>query len=122
MKNLLADDVNAYHDFVVASYREDQPTFADRWALLEREHYDLVLLDLMLPDGSGEDLLPQLNTSDRGCIPVIIFSADDISPDLAGKVAATLVKSRTSNESLAETIQELIRASSLAGGSIQTAA
>jgi DNA-binding response OmpR family regulator/nitrogen-specific signal transduction histidine kinase len=91
-------------------------------ALLEREHYDLVLLDLMLPDGSGGDLLPQLNTSNRGCIPAIIFSADDISPELASKVSATLVKSRTSNESLAETIQGLIRASGLAGESVETAA
>jgi len=93
-------------------------------ALLEREHYDLILLDLMLPDGSGEDLLPQLNTANHGCIPAIIFSADEISSDLAGKVAATLVKSRTSNESLAETIHGLIRASGLAAAdeSVETAA
>jgi lysophospholipase L1-like esterase len=41
LAKLLARDVHAYHAYVVDSYREDHPTFATRWALLERQLADL---------------------------------------------------------------------------------
>jgi len=40
-------------------------TLKEAKTLLERETFDLVLLDLMLPDGDGEDLLPFL----KGLVP-----------------------------------------------------
>ncbi len=42
-------------------------------ALLARDDYDLVLLDLMLPDGNGLDLLKQYRQRSRR--PVIMFTA-----------------------------------------------
>ena len=38
-------------------------------------------------------------------MPVIIFSVKDVAGDVARSVAATLVKSRTSNETLLSTIR-----------------
>lgn len=52
-----------------------QPSFSGTEALLylERQEWDLVLLDLMLPGKSGEELLPVLR--ERSDVPIIIISA-----------------------------------------------
>lgn len=75
--------------------------------LLERERFDLVILDPALPDGDGTELLPLLR-HDSTQIPVVIFSARDEAPTLVHQVNAALVKSRTSNEQLLRTITQLI--------------
>lgn len=43
--------------------------------LIEKENYDLVLLDLCLPDGSGYDICKKVK--DKGDIPVIFLTAVD---------------------------------------------
>ncbi|MDH5518217.1 MAG: PAS domain S-box protein [Gammaproteobacteria bacterium] len=75
---------------------------------LEQEKFDLVLLDIGLPDGSGLDLLELI---EQLAIPprVVIFSAYDVGDEYADKVSAVLVKSRTNNSRLAEVINDLIR-------------
>jgi len=75
---------------------------------LKYEDFDLVILDLDLPDGSGLELLPTLYYAFGSPIPVVIFSAQDIAMDSIHQVAATLVKSRTSNQGLLDTITALI--------------
>jgi len=40
--------------------------------LIRRRHYDLVLLDVMLPDGSGIDLIDPIHERDRDTICIII--------------------------------------------------
>jgi DNA-binding response OmpR family regulator len=74
---------------------------------LAREDFDLVILDLGLPDGSGVSLLPLLARSTPQ-VPVVVFSAREVDADMARGVAATLVKSKTSNELLIDTIQTTI--------------
>jgi DNA-binding response OmpR family regulator len=76
---------------------------------LEEEVYDLVILDLTLPDGSGLDLVPYLTRPSGQVIPVVLFSAREVTADVARRVDAALVKTRTSNEQLLETITALIR-------------
>ncbi len=71
----------------------------------DREAIDLVLLDLALGDGRGEELLPDLKKTDGQCIPVVAFSANDLDRGTAtDRVLAVLEKSRTSNEALAASI------------------
>ncbi|MDB5365886.1 MAG: sensor hybrid histidine kinase [Rhodospirillales bacterium] len=77
-------------------------------ALLLANRYDLVLLDITLRDGSGLELLPLLNGGTEST-PVIIFSADEMPRDISRAVTAALVKSHTSNELLARTIETLIQ-------------
>lgn len=77
-------------------------------ALLERETFNLIILDLSLPDGSGLDLLPLLDSSSRQPIPVMIFSAREVGREAAHKVTRALVKSRTSNQELLNAIKLLI--------------
>ena len=77
---------------------------------LERESFDLIILDLALPDGNGLDLLPVLQ-SQSSPLPVVVFSVQDVEVEVTQKVAASLVKSRTSNRELLETIKSLIQQS-----------
>jgi PAS domain S-box-containing protein len=74
---------------------------------LKRGNFDLVILDLTLPDGSGLDLLPLRDDSNRD-IPAIIFSAQEADGELAARVSAALVKSRASIDELVSNIKLLI--------------
>jgi len=70
--------------------------------------YDLVILDLMLPDGSGATLLPKL-ASKTPPVPVVVFSALDRTEDLGNSVDASLVKSKTSNHDLVQAIELILQ-------------
>ncbi|WBO23013.1 response regulator [Sphingomonas abietis] len=75
---------------------------------LDRATPDIVILDIVLPDGSGLDLLPDLLRADGTAIPTIIYSAKDVVPETRGQVDAVLVKSRRSLPNLAQTIRRLL--------------
>jgi DNA-binding response OmpR family regulator len=80
-------------------------TLADaRAKLANGMHYDLVLLDLTLPDGDGADLLPLIPPD----MPVVIFSARDVPQDISRRVSSALTKSQTSNEALFRSITAII--------------
>jgi PAS domain S-box-containing protein len=68
----------------------------------------LVILDLMLGDGSGLSLLPDLNEPDGQPIPVLIFSAHDTDSSVLSRVAAVLTKSKTTLPGLAEAVRRLV--------------
>ena len=74
---------------------------------ITQQEFDLVLLDIGLPDGSGLDLLPLLEAKAKPP-KVVIFSAYEVSPKYAEKVSAALVKSQTDNTALTHTIINLI--------------
>lgn len=82
---------------------------AEARSLLAQFRYDLVILDLDLPDGSGKELLPLLRSA-MPPIPVMVFSVYEIGAEEAGEVDAALVKSRTDNVELLATIKRLIGA------------
>ena len=77
-------------------------------SILQKEEFDLVILDLGLPDGAGEELMPLLNREGAKSTPVIVFSAKDISAHAIENIRATLIKSRTTNETLLQTIRAII--------------
>ncbi|MER2508423.1 response regulator transcription factor [Amaricoccus sp.] len=60
---------------------------ADARACVETVAYDLVLLDLVLPDGSGIDFLRHLRAEDRS-VPLIILTARDRITDRIGGLNA----------------------------------
>ncbi|MBF0472034.1 MAG: response regulator, partial [Gammaproteobacteria bacterium] len=72
------------------------------------ELYDLIILDLSLPDGAGEDLIPFTKETLNHETPVIVFSASELSSEKLEDVRAALVKSKTSNEQLAARIRKAI--------------
>ena len=76
-----------------------------------RTEFDLVILDLMLPDGVVEDLLPRLKGPGRSPTPVIVFSSKEVSRETADGIRAALVKSQTSNDELLQVIHSAITTS-----------
>jgi len=74
-----------------------------RQRLLETE-FDLVILDLTLPDGSGLELLHELL---ERC-PVVVFSGQAVSAEINGQVAAVLNKSVDGSEQLISVIEHIL--------------
>jgi DNA-binding response OmpR family regulator len=82
-------------------------TLTEARQLLERCRYDLVILDLTLPDGSGQELLPVLNGATPP-IAVMVYSAREMEREEIRNVASVLVKSRTSDAQLLATIKRFV--------------
>lgn len=80
-------------------------TLHEAQQLLAQEKFDLVLLDLALPDGSGVELLPSLAKLN---IPVIVFSAHELPKDYIQYVTTILTKSRTTDNELLAAIKAAI--------------
>lgn len=104
------------HDIVrvVAAVMGDEAEMVPARSLAEARatlaadpRFALVIVDVGLPDGSGLDLLGELRHLPKPP-PVLIFSASDYDPGTARHVAASLVKSRTENRELHDTIRHLI--------------
>jgi len=105
------DDADLFH--VVKSVAgqfvelEQANSIAAAWRMLELRQYELVILDIDLPDGSGFDLLPLLKEA-GSTVPVLLFSASEVDLEEAKQFDAVMVKSRTSNDKLLEVIKRLI--------------
>jgi PAS domain S-box-containing protein len=66
--------------------------------------YELLILDICLPDGSGLELLDEL----KDYCPVVIFSGEEPGRGISQKVAASLTKSRTDNAQLLKTVRHVL--------------
>jgi len=79
-KILVVEDEPAIAESIAYSLRRDgfTVTIAPTLAVAEREaaHADLVVLDLMLPDGSGFDLIGQIRRSKRSTAVIVLSSRD----------------------------------------------
>ncbi len=72
---------------------------------LANSTYDLIIVDISLPDGSGLELLDEIG---RDC-PIVLFSGQETSAEINEKVNATLTKSLTSNDELMDTVKRLLK-------------
>jgi PAS domain S-box-containing protein len=84
-------------------------TLAEAEAHLLEKRFNLVILDLDLPDGSGLELLERLKSYPGGPVPVLILSASETDNGVRSRVESALVKSRLSEERIVETILAQIR-------------
>lgn len=78
-------------------------TLAEARAELAKRHHQLVVLDLMLPDGDGADLIDELAAS-RPPIRVIVFSAREAPLPESKAILRQIVKSRQGDADLAALI------------------
>lgn len=79
-------------------------TLAAARVCFDKGQYDLVILDMSLPDGNGCELLSDLSEN----VSVIIFSGEDVIADIADQVAVALTKARVSNDQLIATVRRVL--------------
>lgn len=89
---LCIEDSKEYQIYLASILKEHSLVFVEsvqaavRVTESGRDHFELILLDVSLPDGNGIKILPQLKDSLLPAIvPVIVLSADN---DILTKVAA----------------------------------
>lgn len=80
-------------------------TLTDALTKLAEHAYNLVIIDISLPDGSGLELLAHI---ELGC-PIVIFSGQESSAEISKKVDATLTKSISSNDEIMATVKRLLK-------------
>jgi len=86
---------------------EHAASLSDARTRLAMQHYDVVILDLTLPDGSGWELLALIRAQ-RPEPLVIILSGTELSHAEAGKVEAALLKSHVSPRALLDALNSRI--------------
>lgn len=90
MRVLLVEDTQALGQAVQEQIADDGHAvdwvqrLAHAEASLRSTRYDLILLDLMLPDGSGIDFLRQRRAAGDGTPVIILTARDQISDRIAG--------------------------------------
>lgn len=75
--------------------------------LLQSQIFDLVILDIGLPDGSGLELLPELATR-QPQTPVVIWSAQELNQQQRHQVDLVLAKSRVDLPTLLQQLKNLL--------------
>ncbi len=83
-------------------------TLGEARARVMLEHFDVVILDLNLPDGSGWDLLPDIRLRQPDA-RVVILSGTDMTADESRKVEAVLLKSQVSPRELLDALSTRIQ-------------
>lgn len=81
-------------------------TLKEAQSLVKDIHYDLIIIDFTLPDGSGSELIGQL-AKQAPTIPVIVFSAHEIANTMVN-VKQTFMKGRYSPKILLDTITKYV--------------
>jgi PAS domain S-box-containing protein len=84
----------------------DVDTIQSATEKLQQINFDLVILDILLPDGNGVELLPLCA---KNKIPVVVFSAVELDANYATSVRDVLVKSKTTHEDLLAIIQRNLK-------------
>jgi len=88
-------------DFDVAN------SLSEARAKLALARYDLVVLDIGLPDGSGWELLADLKLLNPEP-PVIVLSGSEMTEEQLANVQSVLIKTRIPNQDLLDTLKRLL--------------
>lgn len=89
-------------------------TLREALARVAQERFDVVILDLGLPDGSGWDLLPQIRAQQPDA-RVVVLSGTRMTPEESRRVEAVLLKSQISPNELLDALSSCIRPIKLKG-------
>ncbi|WP_217573845.1 ATP-binding protein [Mesorhizobium sp. GbtcB19] len=82
-------------------------TLKEAQEAIARHRFDLVILDIALPDGSGLDLLTDLPLETG----VIVFSAAELDQKLGDRVQAIMTKTRASEIDVAKLVKNMLASS-----------
>ncbi len=81
-------------------------SLSEAYTLIRQRHYDLLLLELKLPDGNAERLWESVHLAQPG-VPIVILSGHEVPRSLATHVAAVLPKDGTTLTRLMSTLTQL---------------
>ena len=90
MKILLIEDEESLRRLIGRALKKEQyvveeaATYDDAWEKLSLFSYDCVLLDIMLPDGSGLDLLKTFKAEGKALNVIIISARDSLEDKVLG--------------------------------------
>lgn len=84
-------------------------SLAEAESLLAKKTFSMILLDMKLPDGSGVELLERMRALSDSLPPVVILAADEPPPDVSDKAAAVMVKTRTSEAVVVQTVLDILQ-------------
>ncbi|TAH34210.1 MAG: response regulator [Alphaproteobacteria bacterium] len=84
------------------------PTLGSAKKWLEHTYFDLVVMDIELPDGSGLNFLKKLKDIAEHPVPVIILSASEVDAETQKQVSTSLVKSRVSENYIIDRIMAMV--------------
>jgi CheY-like chemotaxis protein len=84
------------------------PTLAAAQRMLREESFVAIVLDPTLPDGNGLALLDEFPVLALQQIPILIFSASEVSQEIRSRVRAVLIKSRVSEAHMLQTLLSLV--------------
>jgi PAS domain S-box-containing protein len=105
------DVLEVVHEALRAEFRVvAAPTLDIARQRLLSDRFDLIILDLTLSDGLGKDLIPHLVDAAGVPIPIVVFTAQDSTPELAVQAVTVLTKSRDNLAALVETVRSAIAA------------
>jgi len=82
-------------------------SLASARTILAARRPDAIVLDIGLPDGSGQDLLVETKAAEQP-LPVIVYSAQEIAAPAKALADAVILKSRRSLPKLANTVLEVV--------------
>jgi PAS domain S-box-containing protein len=82
-------------------------SLASARTILAARRPDVIVLDLGLPDGSGQDLLVELKKAENP-LPVILYSAQEVDKAVSALADAVIVKSRRALPKLAATVLDTV--------------
>jgi len=101
------EDFRTYVRFILDGVAdiEEASTLKQAQELSEKNQYDVILLDLTLPDGSGMIILDDFKLN-RPEIPIVIFSAHSATDNIEN-VTRAFQKGYFSERSLVDAIMEL---------------
>jgi len=74
--------------------------------LLTDEIFNLIILDMTLPDGSGMDIINQLN-SNKTELPIIVFTGHDVIDGMPN-VKRVFLKNRHNSEDLVKLVDSIL--------------
>ena len=105
---LHVEDDKGFCEMLVAAINDNAnmvcvSTLAMAKSVLTTRDFSLVIIDIGLPDGSGLSLIDYME--DKGInVPIVILSADEVPSGLYDNVIASIVKSRTPENKIVESI------------------
>ena len=74
--------------------------------LFDNQEFDLVLLDFTLPDGSGQNLIKQVQSLNPAP-PIIVLSGHELTKNIPG-VEKVLTKGRYQDDDLVELVHSIL--------------